>query len=44
MLLKLSDLAQSVGYKTAYDDKQYILMSYEIEDDGSKNPSSKRFW
>ena len=33
MHIKLSDLAQTVGYKTAYDDKQYILMSYEIEED-----------
>ena len=41
--IKISDLAQSVGYKTAYDDKQYILMSYEIEDDGSKNPVVKDF-
>ena len=41
--IKLSDLAQTVGYKTAYDDKQYILMSYEIEEDGSKNPIVKDF-
>ena len=41
--IKISDLAQSVGYKTSFDDKQYILMSYEIEDDGSKNPVVKDF-
>ena len=41
--IKISDLAQSVGYKTAFDDKQYVLMSYEIEEDGSKNPVVKDF-
>jgi len=41
--IKISDLAQSVGYKTAFDDKQYILMSYEIDEDGSKNPIIKDF-
>lgn len=41
--IKISDLAQSVGYKTSFDDKQYILMSYEIEEDGSKNPIIKDF-
>ena len=41
--IKLSDLAQSVGYKTAFDNKQFVLMSYEIEDDGSKNPFIKDF-
>ena len=41
--IKISDLAQSVGYKTSFDDKQYILMSYEIDEDGSKNPIIKDF-
>jgi hypothetical protein len=41
--ITISDLAQTVGYKTAFDNKQYILMSYEIEEDGSKNPVIKDF-
>ncbi len=24
--IKMSDLAQSIGYETAFDEKQYILM------------------
>jgi len=41
--IKMSDLAQSIGYQTAFDKKQYVLMSYEIGEDGSKNPIIKDF-
>ena len=41
--IKMSDLAQSIGYQTAFDEKQYILMGYEITADESKRPSVKDF-
>jgi len=41
--IKMSDLAQSIGYKTAFDNKEYIIMGYEIANDGSKRPFIKDF-
>jgi hypothetical protein len=41
--IKMSDLAQSIGYETAFDGKQYILMGYEITSDESKKPVVKDF-
>ena len=41
--IKMSDLAQSIGYQTAFDEKQYILMGYEITADESKRPTVKDF-
>jgi len=41
--IKMSDLAQSIGYKTSFDNKQYILMGYEITDSDSKKPFIKDF-
>jgi len=41
--IKMSDLAQSIGYETAFDEKQYILMGYEITANESKRPTVKAF-
>jgi len=41
--IKMSDLAQSIGYQTAFDEKQYILLGYEITSDESKRPVVKDF-
>jgi len=41
--IKMSDLAQSIGYETAFDEKQYILMGYEITSNESKKPTVKAF-
>tara|TARA_R110002050_G_scaffold52954_2_gene120421 strand:+ start:1654 stop:3072 length:1419 start_codon:yes stop_codon:yes gene_type:complete len=41
--IKMSDLAQSIGYSTKYDDKQYIVMSYEVTDGETTNPTIKEF-
>tara|TARA_R110002020_G_scaffold324202_1_gene539951 strand:+ start:1653 stop:2867 length:1215 start_codon:yes stop_codon:yes gene_type:complete len=41
--IKVSDLTQELGYTTNYDGRQYIVMNYEITDDGSINPTVKDF-
>ena len=41
--IKVSDLAQELGYTTKYDDKQYIVMNYEVTDGQTINPTIKQF-
>jgi len=41
--IKVSDLTQELGYTTKFDNRQYIVMNYEITDDGSINPTVKEF-
>ena len=41
--IKVSDLTQELGYTTKYDNRQYILMNYEITDNGNINPTVKDF-
>jgi len=41
--IRVSDLTQELGYTTKYDGRQYILMNYEITDDGNLNPTIKEF-
>ena len=41
--IKVSDLTQELGYKTKFDGRTYIIMNYEITDDGSVNPIVKKF-
>ena len=41
--IKVSDLTQELGYTTKYDGRQYIVMNYEITDDGTINPTVKEF-
>jgi len=41
--IKVSDLTQELGYTTKYDNRQYIVMNYEITDDGTINPTVKEF-
>ena len=39
----MSDLAQSLGYTTQFDAKEYIIMGYEITDNGNQRPKIKSF-
>ena len=41
--IKVSDLAQSIGYSTKFDDKEYLLLGYEITENDSKRPNVKSF-
>ena len=41
--IKVSDLTQELGYTTNFDGRQYIVMNYEITDDGTINPTVKEF-
>ena len=41
--IKVSDLTQELGYTTKYDDKQYIVMNYEVTDGETINPTIKEF-
>ena len=41
--IKASDLAQVIGYSTKYNHKQYLLVGYEFNEDGSKRPFVKDF-
>jgi len=36
--IKMSDLAQSIGYSTKYDGKQYLIVGYEFNENGSERP------
>ncbi len=40
---KISDLAQSIGYSTKFDEREYILLGYEITETDSKRPVVKSF-
>ena len=41
--IKMSDLAQSLSYTTQFDAKEYIIMGYEITNDGNQRPKIKSF-
>jgi hypothetical protein len=41
--ITMSDLAQSLGYKTAFDGKQYVILGYELTENDSKRPLIKSF-
>ena len=41
--IKMSDLAQSIGYETAYDKKRYVLIGQEVTDVDSKRPIVKEY-
>lgn len=39
--IKVSDLAQVIGYTTKYNEKRFLLVDYEITDNGSEIPLIK---
>ena len=41
--IKMSDLAQSLSYTTQFDAKEYIIMGYEITENGNQRPNIKSF-
>jgi len=41
--IKMSDLAQSLGYSTAFNGKEYVILGYEVTENESKRPVIKSF-
>ena len=41
--IKISDLAQIIGYSTKYNNDQYLVPSYNFSDNGSQKPVAKKF-
>ena len=40
--IKMSDLAQAIGYSTKYNGKKYLIVDYEFNEDGSERPIIKQ--